>query len=87
MPKQPNGAIDYTPRKPVEQRRQERVVFSGQVRQQRAPFFEVFVAGKSVEFTDSRNDAHAAFHSGHTRPRQLTQVDGSGRRTLLEQSL
>lgn len=78
-----NG-IDYTPKNKVVVRKQEHAVFNSTVREQRAPFFEVHVAGHSVVFTDSRTEAHSALQTGHTYPRTLTMVNALGRRTLLE---
>lgn len=65
-------------------RRLERVVFSGHVREQLPPFFEVHVKGFSVEFTDKRSEAHNAFQMG-SRPKQLTMVRPGLPRMLLEE--
>lgn len=65
----------------------QRTVFNAQVRQQFAPFYEVHVAGHSVEFTHIRAEAHRALRDGMTGPRVLTMVDALGRRHFLEQVL
>lgn len=66
-------------------REQERVTFTGKVREQHPPFFEVHVNGHSVEFTDKRSEAHYAYSMG-ANPKQLTMLQPGFRRVLLEET-
>lgn len=87
MAKQPNSAIDYTPKHPkaYNPRANERVIHGVVQRTQHYPIFEVTSAGKCVEWTDIRKDAHAAFADTTTRPKRLVLVHADGRRVLLDE--
>lgn len=86
MSKQPafNG-IDYTPRNPVNTRPIERHIHGVVQRQMHHPIYEVKAAGKTVEWTDIRTDAHGAFHKTGAYPKQISLVHADGRRVLLDQ--
>lgn len=59
----------------------ERVIFNGPVRAQSAPFFEVKSKGTTVEWTDKRLEAHAAFQQAGT-PKQMFRIDVAGMRAV-----
>jgi hypothetical protein len=87
----PNG-IDYTPRRPKAiaaladaRNPKQRHVHGVVQRALRYPIFEVTSAGKCIEWTDSRKDAHAAFADTSARPKQLCLVHEDGRRVLLDE--
>jgi hypothetical protein len=63
----------------------ERMVMSGIVREQHAPFFEVHTRGVSVEFTDRRTEAHTSYQQAGA-PKQMSYIDSLGIRHLLEET-
>lgn len=90
MSKQPafNG-IDYRPRREkaiaaANQRPMDRHIHGVVQRQQLYPIFEVTAGGKTVEWTDLRSAAHAAFHKSDALPKYLSLVHADGRRVLLD---
>jgi hypothetical protein len=67
-------------------RKVERAIFDGNVRHQHAPFYEVLSKGTMVEYTDRRDEAHAAY-SVAGLPKEIvkvTVVAGRGFRQVIE---
>lgn len=86
-----NG-IDYTPRREkailaaaVARRPMERHIHGVVQRKQFYPIFEVTGAGKTIEWTDVRGDAHKAFADCDVFPKRLVLVHEDGRRVLLDE--
>lgn len=84
-----DNGIDYTPRRPkaieaAYRRPMERHVHGVVQRKLHPPIFEVTAAGKCVEWTDSRSDAHKAFADADALPKNLCLVHEDGRRELLD---
>lgn len=87
-----DNGIDYTPRSlkamaaaALARNPMQRHIHGVVQRAQRYPIFEVVSAGKCVEWTDNRKDAHAAFADTSARPKQLCIVHEDGRRVLLDE--
>lgn len=91
MAKFRNALGDYKPRRlkavlAAQLRRHvERHVHGVVQRKQHYPLFEVTAAGKCIEWTDSRTDAHSAFQDADALPKRLVLVHEDGRRVLLDE--
>lgn len=84
-----DNGIDYTPRRlkaiqAANQRPMDRHIHGVVQRQQRYPIFEVRSAGKTVQWTDVRSEAHTAFADADVLPKTLCVVYEDGRRALLD---
>lgn len=62
-------------------------IFDKEVPLQRPPFYDVRLAGKSVEWTSDRLAAHTAYFGAGTYPKQMWRVDELGNRTLVMEVL
>jgi hypothetical protein len=56
----------------------------GSNRQQHTPIFIVKANGTTVEFTDIRQEAHAAYADSHSTVREMFIVDAGGRAKLVK---
>jgi hypothetical protein len=85
-----DNGIDYTPRRLKAQlaaqsrRPLERVVQGVVQHKLHFPIFEVTAAGKCVQWTDRRVDAHKAFADTAALPKLLCVVHENGRRQLID---
>jgi hypothetical protein len=86
-----DNGIDYTPRRPkaiqaaAEARNPQQRHTHGVVQhKQHYPIFEVTAAGRCVQWTEKRGEAHTAFADASVLPKLLCVVHENGRRQLLD---